>query len=160
MDVLLSVKPKYADEIISGRKKYEFRKSIFKREYVEKMYIYSSSPVMKIIAIVDIDCILSDSPQKLWELYHEDAKISERDFFKYFEKSDVGYAIKICNVREFSTPIDPYVIIEDFRPPQSFYYLPMNFLGAQWNCQNIELNYEHGVLAELGSEYSCPKRFD
>jgi len=54
MNVLLSVKPKYAEEIISGRKKYEFRKSIFKREDIKKMYIYSSSPVKKIIAIVDI----------------------------------------------------------------------------------------------------------
>ncbi len=45
MDVLLSVKPKYANEIIAGRKKYEVRKSIFKRENIEKMYIYSSSPV-------------------------------------------------------------------------------------------------------------------
>jgi predicted transcriptional regulator len=51
MNVLLSVKPKYANEIISGRKKYEFRKSIFKREDIKKMYIYSSSPVKKIIAI-------------------------------------------------------------------------------------------------------------
>ena len=55
MNVLLSVKPKYANEIISGRKKYEFRKLIFKRENIEKVYIYSSSPVKKVIGIVDID---------------------------------------------------------------------------------------------------------
>ena len=39
MNVLLSVKPKYANEIISCRKKYEFRKSIFKRENIKKMYM-------------------------------------------------------------------------------------------------------------------------
>ena len=132
MNVLLSVKPKYANEIVSGRKKYEFRKSIFKRENIEKMYIYSSSPVKKIIAIVDIVGILSDSPQELWEQCHEDAGISEREFFNYFKNSDTGYAIKISNVQEFPAPIDPYHLDEDFRPPQSFYYLPMSYL--QTNC--------------------------
>ena len=160
MNVLLSVKPKYADEIISGKKKYEFRKSIFKRDDIEKVYIYSSSPVKKIIAIVDIGYILSDSPQKLWDECHEEAGISESDFFKYFKNSDVGYAIKISNVQEFSPSIDPYDIIENFRPPQSFYYLPMNFIETQWNYQNIEMNYVPGVLAEPGSEYSCQERFD
>ncbi len=139
MNVLLSVKPKYAEEIISGKKKYEFRKSIFKREDVEKMYIYSSSPVKKIIAIVDIDGILSDSPQELWEQCQEDAGISESEFFSYFENSDIGYAIKISNVNEFATPIDPY-IDKDFRPPQSFYYLPMSYLQTNWNYQNIDKN--------------------
>ena len=156
MNVLLSVKPKYAEEIISGRKKYEFRKSIFKREDIKKMYIYSSSPVKKIIAIVDIVGIVSDSPQELWEQCHEDAGISESDFFSYFKKSDIGYAIKISNVLEFSTPIDPY-IDEDFRPPQSFYYLPMSYLQSYWDYQNSDMNCGHGILAEPDSGYSRQK---
>ena len=157
MNVLLSVKPKYANEIIAGRKKYEFRKSIFKRENIEKMYIYSSSPVKKIIAIVDIVGILSDSPQELWEQCHEDAGISERGFFSYFKNSDTGYAIKISIIHEFSTPIDPYFIDDDFRPPQSFYYLPMSYLQNCLNYQNTDMNYEHGMLAEQYSGYTCPK---
>ena len=157
MNVLLSVKPKYAVEIISGRKKYEFRKSIFKREDIKKMYIYSSSPVKKIIAIVDIDGILSDSPQELWEQCHEDAGISEREFFSYFKNSETGYAIKISNVQEFPNPIDPYHLDEDFRPPQSFYYLPMSYLQNCLNYQNTDMNYEHGMLAEQYSGYTCPK---
>jgi len=156
MNVLLSVKPKYANEIISCRKKYEFRKSIFKRENTEKMYIYSSSPVKKIIGIVDIDGILSDSPLKLWEQCHEDAGISEREFFSYFKNSDTGYAIKISNVQEFSIPIDPY-IDEDFRPPQSFYYLPMSYLQSYWDYQNSDMNCGHGIIAEPYLEYSCQK---
>ena len=157
MNVLLSVKPKYAEEIISGRKKYEFRKSIFKREDIEKMYIYSSSPVKKIIATVDIDGILSDSPQKLWEKCHDDAGISEPEFFNYFKNSDVGYAIKISNVQEFPIPIDPYHLNEDFRPPQSFYYLHMSFLQNYWNYPNTDMNYGHGILAEPCSGYCSPK---
>ncbi|MBE0524508.1 MAG: ASCH domain-containing protein [Methanosarcinales archaeon] len=147
MNVLLSVKPKYAEEIVSGRKKYEFRKSIFKREDIEKIYIYSSSPVKKIIAIVEIDCILLDSPQLLWKQCHGDAGISEREFFNYFKNSDIGYAIKISNVQELTPPIDPY-IDEDFRPPQSFYYLPMSYLQSYWEYQIYDINCGHGIVAD------------
>jgi len=154
MNVLLSVKPKYANEIISGRKKYEFRKLIFKRENIEKVYIYSSSPVKKVIGIVDIDGIIIDSPQSLWEQCHEYAGISESDFFSYFKNSDIGYAIKISDVHEFSIPIDPYDMIKGFRPPQSFYYVPMNFLQANWNYQSTETNYAHGILAESSESLS------
>ena len=160
MNVLLSIKPKYANEIISGKKKYEFRKLIFKREDIEKIYIYSSSPVKKIVAIITFDSIIFDSPQKLWEQCHEGAGISETDFFKYFKNSDTGYAIKISNAQELSTPINPYDIIEDFRPPQSFYYVPLNFLQHHLNYQTPDVNYRHSVLADSGSEYSCSNRFE
>lgn len=127
LNILLSVKPKYVNEIVAGRKKYEFRKSIFVREDIKNIYIYSSSPVKKIIVMVEIDDILSGSPEWLWKKCHEDAGISKSDFFSYFKNSDIGYAIRLCNIHEFSIPIDPYDIIEDFRPPQSFYYFPMDF---------------------------------
>jgi len=55
MNVLLSVKPKYTEKILEGEKKYEFRRAIFKKQNIEKVYIYSSSPVSKIVAAFDIE---------------------------------------------------------------------------------------------------------
>jgi predicted transcriptional regulator len=40
MDVLLSVKPKFVEKIISGTKRYEFRKIIFKENEINRIYIY------------------------------------------------------------------------------------------------------------------------
>ena len=48
MNVILSIKPEYVAEIKAGRKCFEFRKTIFK-EKVEKVYIYASSPVSKVV---------------------------------------------------------------------------------------------------------------
>ena len=48
MRILLSIKPKYANLIIEGVKKYEFRRQIFRKE-IEKAYIYCTQPVKKII---------------------------------------------------------------------------------------------------------------
>ena len=38
MNVLLSIKPKYANQIINGNKKYEFRKSVFKNRDLDFCY--------------------------------------------------------------------------------------------------------------------------
>ena len=48
MAILMSIKPEYANKIFSGIKRYEFRKRIPKQPY-ERVYVYSSSPVKKII---------------------------------------------------------------------------------------------------------------
>ena len=39
MKAILSIRPEYVDRILSGEKKYEFRKRIFKREDVDTIVI-------------------------------------------------------------------------------------------------------------------------
>ena len=46
MNVLMSIKPKYVEKIISKEKTYELRRNIFKRE-VSNVLIYSTSPEKK-----------------------------------------------------------------------------------------------------------------
>ncbi|MDP3103480.1 MAG: ASCH domain-containing protein [Candidatus Methanoperedens sp.] len=147
MNVLLSVKPKYAEKIVEGKKKYEFRRAIFKKQNIEKVYIYSTSPVSKIIATFEIEKILKDSPEKIWKLCQKYAGISKKDFFDYFKNSEMAFAIEIGYVNSFQEPIDPYLIIEDFTPPQSFYYLPHDFLQNQWDVVDTEL-----VMPSLSTE--------
>jgi type I restriction enzyme S subunit len=139
MNVLLSVKPEYANKIVEGKKKYEFRRSIFRRKDIEKVYIYSSSPISKIIASFEIENILKDSPEMIWKQCQKNGGISKKDFFKYFKDSDSAYAIKIGDIESFQEPIDPYDIIEDFKPPQSFYYFPLDFLQNQWGTVGTDL---------------------
>ena len=139
MNVLLSVKPEYAEKILEGKKKYEFRRIIFKRNDIQKVYVYSSSPISKIIASFEIEQILKDSPEKIWKLCQKYGYIKKKDFFEYFKNSASAYAIKIGNVDSFQEPIDPYNIIEDFKPPQSFYYFPFDFHQNQWGAVDTEL---------------------
>ena len=46
--VLMSIKPEYVSNILNGKKKYEFRKNACKKE-IEKMIIYSTSPISKVV---------------------------------------------------------------------------------------------------------------
>lgn len=124
MKVLLSIKPQYVDQIIKGNKKYEFRKKIFKRkEEVEEVYIYSTSPVKKIVGYFKFNRIIEDHPERLWEEYKEHSGIAEFEFFEYFKEKDLGFAIEINQLKVFDTPIDPRMFMPNFVAPQSFRYL-------------------------------------
>ena len=129
MNVLLSIKPNYVEQIITGNKKYEFRKSIFSNQNkIDKIFIYSSSPVKKIIGYFKADYIIEDNPTELWHKCGEFAGIKKSKFFEYFGMKNKGYAIVIKDLEIFDKPINPYVELIDFKPPQSFYYVTDDFL--------------------------------
>lgn len=125
MNVILPIKPKFVKEIISGQKKYEFRKITFKsKRKIDRVYIYSSSPEQKIVGSFKLGKIIEDTPKALWENFKEFAGIDERDFFNYFGDHEKGFAIEIKDLEVFEEPIDPYEELDSFIPPQNFYYLP------------------------------------
>jgi len=121
--IVLSIKPKYVKEILSGAKQYEFRKQIFKNESVKTVFIYSSSPKKKIVACFRVGKIVKGHPDFLWEQFRDVSGISEKEFFEYFSDRDTGYAIKIDELEQFPEPVDPHEMFGRFVAPQSFCYV-------------------------------------
>lgn len=123
MDVLLSIKPKFAESIINGRKKYEFRKNAFSKKNIGRVYIYSTTPIKKIIGFFKVSKIIEDKPSTLWHQLKDEAGISEEEFFDYFKNREIGFALEIAEVEKFENPVDPKIIFPNFVPPQSFCYI-------------------------------------
>ena len=128
MDVILSIKPKYVEAILSGEKQYEFRKQIFKNPEVENVFIYASSPIQRIVAVFRPDRILRDDPKNLWTQLCNESGLTKEEFFNYFLARDQGYAISIKDLFEFDEPLDPRSVIEGFTAPQNFMYAD----GSGW----------------------------
>lgn len=141
MNVLLSIRPQYAESIVSGQKKYEFRKIIFSDKYVNMAYVYVTSPVKKIVGTFKIGKIVRDCPENLWDQLNELSGLDEEEFFAYFKDSKVGYAIEIKCVETFKEPIDPKDLIPDFTPPQSFCYIKSS-LDSKVSCERSILSYD------------------
>lgn len=127
MRVLLSIKPQYADKILCGLKKYEFRKIIFRNEDIREIVIYSSSPTKKIVGTCAIGSVIEDRPSVLWEMLKEGSGLCEEEFFTYFYGKEKGYAIEIESINRFERPVDPREFNADFVPPQSFQYINDTF---------------------------------
>src|SRR4030042_236387 len=114
MKVLLSIKPEFALKIFDGTKRYEFRRSIFKNRDINKVIVYASSPVGKIIGEFEIEDILHEELPILWSKTKHHAGTNEEKF--------KGYAIQIKNAKRYDKP----VLLDSLRvstAPQSFMYV-------------------------------------
>jgi type I restriction enzyme S subunit len=131
MNVLLSIRPEYAQAIAEGRKSFEFRKSMFKRRSVERVYLYATKPVSKVVGSFKVGAIICREPKLLWEELGRHSGISSCEFFEYFKGSDTGFAIEIKDLEVFRTPVDPSLVIAGFKPPRSFRYV-----DGQLSCIN------------------------
>lgn len=122
MKVLLSIKPEFAFKIFEGKKKFEFRKVIFKNPNVKTVVVYASSPVQRVIGEFEIDNILSSDPTEIWRLTKKYSGISEDFFNEYFADREIAHAIKIKNTKKYKQPLH---LKENFNvfPPQSYLYL-------------------------------------
>ena len=121
MKVLMSIKPKFVEEIFSETKTFELRKKIFKSS-INTIVIYSSSPKKKVVGEIIIDKIISSTPKLLWKSYKNNLGISEKEYFKYYKNSKVAYAIKIKKVIKYKKELE----LKDFgmeKAPQSYQYI-------------------------------------
>lgn len=122
MDAILSIKPIYANQILAGTKKVEFRKRKFK-ENVRRVYIYASVPVKQIVGYFTFTKMDEDTPANLWKKYKNVGGIAEKDFFNYYANNESGCALVIKTVIPFEQWKSPNDFIDDFVPPQSYVYL-------------------------------------
>lgn len=122
MDVILSIKPQFVAEIVAGRKFYEFRKRGFK-ESVKKVYVYASSPICRIIGEFTLGNILEGAPDDIWSITGKHAGISKEYYDEYYGNRDLAFALEIKSFVAYDKPINPFMDLEGFTPPQSFCYV-------------------------------------
>ncbi len=122
MRVLLSIKPEFALRIFDGSKRYEYRRTIFKRSEVKTVVVYASDPIKKVIGEFEIEEILHEEPEALWAKTVDYAGIAKQRFLEYFTDKSKGYAIKVKKTTLYDAhlPLDSFMVSS---PPQSFMYL-------------------------------------
>ena len=123
MNVILSIRPNFCKLIFSGQKKYEYRKRVFNRTDIDRVYVYASKPICRIVGYFTIDEVIEDKKSYMWEITHKDGGISKEYFDAYFKNCDMAHAIKIGEVVKLDNPIDPKEVIKDFHAPQNFMYV-------------------------------------
>lgn len=123
MEVLLSIKPQFAYAIFTGEKKFEFRRTIFKKKSIKKVYVYASKPISLVIGEFEIDEVITENPDLLWEITKNASGISKNYFDEYFEGKEIAHAIKVSSAQEYAEPETLLDLFEIVRPPQSFMYV-------------------------------------
>ena len=119
--ILISINPEHVNNIISGKKKYEYRRIAAKQD-VSSLIIYETTPIKKIVAEAEVLDVLVLPPEQLWHETKDSSGISKIFFDKYFNGREVAYAYKLGRVTVYQNPKR----LVDFgvkTAPQSFVYV-------------------------------------
>lgn len=119
--ILLSIHPEYVNRIISGEKKWEFRKVLPKGRF-DTIVIYSTYPVRKVIGEVECTGIFMGTPAKVWEETKDCRGIEKDKYFSYYRDVKEAVAFRLGNVTIYEVP----KTLEELglsNAPQSFVYL-------------------------------------
>lgn len=122
MSILLSIKPRFADAILSGAKRFEFRRRGFAQQ-PDAVAIYATAPEGRIVGWFTVESVIEASPEDLWRDCGAEGGIDAEDFFAYFEGCERGIALEVGEVVQLTDPIAPGDLPKAHRPPQSFVHL-------------------------------------
>lgn len=124
----MSIHPNYAEAILSGRKRAEFRKRPL-AEDVDVVLIYATTPVRAIIGWFTVRDVVRTTPEDIWRRLHDVGEICWSDFAAYYSGCNEAVALLVGEVGRFPKP----VALSEIRPspatPQSFNYVPSNVLA-------------------------------
>ena len=127
-NVLISIYQEYAEAILCGEKIIEFRKAQFPSS-ISRVYLYSTSPIKKVVGCFEVEVVLKTSPTYLWNRYGKSGSIGREDFLRYYGDSDEACGILVKSVIRFSRPVDLKDIDSSMTAPQSFCYLNASMVG-------------------------------
>ena len=119
----MSIKPEFVDRIVSGEKKYEFRRVLYKRDDISRIVVYASSPVCRIVGEIEVASLITDTPENLWQKTKDKAGISEQFFFAYFSGRDKANAIEVKAFHPYKEQVKLKDKYPSLVPPQSFCYI-------------------------------------
>ena len=119
---LMSIRPEFANAILSGEKVVEFRKRPVADD-VSHVLIYATMPVGALVGWFAVRGQKTMSPKGLWATFRAVGGISKSRFFEYYDQREHGTGILVEAAARFPEPIPLAELGTCVRPPQSFQYL-------------------------------------
>jgi len=122
--IVISIKPKWAGLIRSGSKTIELRRRFPRLPAGSLAYLYESTPVCSLTALLRIGSVHKLTLTELWNLHGKASCVDERHFAEYFAGREVGYGVHIahCVSLPNSVPLTELRAKFAFTAPQSWAY--------------------------------------
>ncbi|MBR3133966.1 MAG: hypothetical protein IKG56_00705 [Clostridia bacterium] len=119
--ILMSIKPIYVNKIFSGEKKYEYRKRICS-EPIDRIIVYSSAPIKKVVGELIIKQVLYDDKSVIWNKTKMNGGVTKNKYDDYYKNCDKAVAFEIEKVILYDNP----KTLNDYNikvAPQSYVYI-------------------------------------
>lgn len=130
--IVLSLQPKWAGLIQSGKKTIELRRRFPWYLNGAIAYVYESSPTCSLTSIVQLGAVHELPIDELWRMHGKASCVDEGHFASYFQDRDVGFGIEVS--RHVSLPRRrPLAALREefgFTAPQSWAYATPKLVSA------------------------------
>lgn len=121
--IILSIKPQYVEQILCGKKKYEYRKRLCKKD-INKIYLYATNPIKKVVGEVEIISKLEEEKETLWNITKQYSGVTYEEYCDYFSTKEVAYAYQLGDVTKYNEP-KPLTDFGIEFSPQSYLYFDL-----------------------------------
>ena len=118
----MSIHPEYADAILAGTKRVEFRKRRLAPD-ISTVVIYATRPAARIVGTFQVLGHDIAPPADLWERHRSHAGISADGYDAYYAQTAAAVGILIGSVHPLPRPRPLTELPGVARPPQSYSYL-------------------------------------
>jgi len=142
--LFLSLKPAYAELVLSGEKTVELRRIRPRAAPGTLVVVYASTPVRAVVGTCIVEAIGSEAPAVIWNLHGQRTGVCRSEFNTYFYGRTIAVAITVGRPHRLERPISLDAVrqgLDCFAPPQSFRYLTpvqaMVLVPEQWTAHCI-----------------------
>ena len=124
--LVLSLKPRFAEAILSGNKTIELRRVEPRIAVPTRALIYASTPTRSLIGQCVVHKVLRLPLATLWQRFGTHTALTHREYRDYFTGTDTGVALLLSNPARLPTQVPLLKLqqsVDRFRAPQSFAYV-------------------------------------
>jgi predicted transcriptional regulator/N-acetylglutamate synthase-like GNAT family acetyltransferase len=159
--LLLSIAPRFAQQIFDGRKRVEVRRRFSKKWAGTRGVVYSSSPEKRLLGEVAISNVVEGTPQSIWNKFSSEIGCTQAEFDAYVSGSREVFALIFSQVVAYAEPIPlsqlEFLLQDDLTPPQSY----CTTANTSWSAALAIAALLHGRTAEASRlELNVPSPFE
>lgn len=126
---VISLKPHYAELILSGEKTVELRNRIVRMQPGTVIWIYATQPVGGIVARAELDSVVHGAPAEIWIRFKREMCIDRAHFDSYIDNRESVSALILSSVRKLRQSVTLDWIrrtVSNFQPPQFYAHLSVD----------------------------------
>jgi predicted transcriptional regulator len=119
-EAIISIRPKFAEAIVSGQKTMELRRRIPSIGVGTRLWIYATKPVGAVIGSATLDRIIRGLPQQVWSEGGDQAGVDREAYDVYFDGAPEAIGLVLKDIRR-GQPVSIEklrAIRAGFHPPQ------------------------------------------
>jgi len=130
VDIIVSLEPRHAENILIGTKTIELRKRKIEAKPETRLWLYSKKPIAAVVGHVTVQETITLEPPKMWDQFGDCIKVTKTEFFDYLADKKLAYGLMLTHPYRLKqiVSLDAMRNAEGgFAPPQ--FYKKLNVPG-------------------------------